>query len=161
MRARRPVWTIAIATIVAIGSARIEATQLPEPLASAVMLLGWSREDVPIIDVVRAKPSGGSPTAEAWVDFDGDGRAIPVIHVRSDTENYRAAAAMDYPALVRLAGILIHERWHIAHGRDEVGAYSAQLAIMEYLHAPAVDLMDVRRSLQHVMKATRSGKRAQ
>ena len=159
MGPRSRAWLIAAMSV--LGTAGLGATQLPEPLASAVMLLGWSGEDVPNIDVVRSKPSGGTPTVEAWVDFDGNGRAIPVIHVRSDTENYRAATAMDYPALVRLAGILVHERWHITHGRDEAGAYSAQLAIMEYLHAPAVDLTDVRRALQHVMEATRSRKQAQ
>src|SRR5262245_4898720 len=115
MQATSSVWVIA--TIVTLGTARLgAATLLPEPLASAIMLLGWSGEEVPNIDVVRTRPSDRTPTAEAWVDFGSDGRVIPVIHIRADTEIYRAATAMDYPALVRLAGILVHERWHIMHG---------------------------------------------
>jgi len=152
MGARPPVWVIV--SIAALGPTRLGAAQLPEPIATAVMLIGWSGADVPNIDVVSVKTTGRTPTAEAWVDFGSDGRVIPVIHVRPDTQIYREAAARDYPALVRLAGILVHERRHITHGLDEVGAYSAQLAIMEYLHAPAVYLTDIRRALQHVMEAT-------
>jgi hypothetical protein len=54
--------------------------------------------------------------AEAWVRFDTNGQAIPVTYVRSDTEVYRDALGKDYQALLRLAGILAHERWHYATG---------------------------------------------
>jgi hypothetical protein len=52
----------------------------------------------------------------SFIGFDPNARVGVV--VLSD------AVAHDYQALVRLAGILAHERWHLTHGHDEVGAYT-------------------------------------
>ena len=139
-----------IAILVFGGTGGAHAAQLPEPLAGAVMLLGWSGDDVPRIEVVSARPPDRTAMAEAWVRFDANGQAIPVVYVRSDTEVYRDALAKDYQALVRLAGILAHERWHLRHGPDEAGAYTVQLSTMQYLHADAVQLAQVRRALMLV-----------
>ena len=129
--------------------------QLPSPLTDAIMLLGWSGTDVPHIVVVDRKPPDATDTVEAWVRFDLEGRAMPIIYVRTDTDVYRDAARKDYQALVRLAGILAHERWHLRHGRDEVGAYTAQLSAMEYLHANSAHLAQVRRALRRVTQQTK------
>jgi len=126
--------------------------QLNEPLSRAVQLLGWSGDDVPQIHIVSEGPTDRTQTAEAWVQFDADGRAVPVIHIRADTDVYRDASTGDYQALVRLAGILTHERWHLRHGPDEAGAYGAQLSIMEYLHANGTRLAEVRRAFQQVSR---------
>ena len=115
-------------------------------------LLGWSRDDVPRIVMVDRKTPDATATVEAWVRFADDGAAMPVIYVRTDTDIYREAARTDYQALVRLAGILAHERWHIRHGRDEVGAYTVQLSIMEYLHANQTHLAEVRQALRLVRR---------
>ena len=125
---------------------------LDEPLSSAVQLLGWSGDDVPQIDVVSDRPADRTRTAEAWVQLDPDGRAVPVIHLRADTDVYRDARTGDYQALVRLAGILTHERWHLRHGPDEVGAYAAQLSTMTYLHANGTRLAEIRRAFQQVSR---------
>jgi hypothetical protein len=148
MGTRQGGWVIAILVMGLAG--RLDAAQMPEPLASAVMLLGWSGAEVPRIEVVGARPTDGTATAEAWVRFETNGQALPVIYVRSDTEVYRDALGKDYQALVRLAGVLAHERWHLGHGLDEVGAYTAQLSAMEYLHANTVRLAEVRRALRQV-----------
>ena len=153
MRARQRAWAIAI--LVFGGAGKTYAAQLPEPLASAVTLLGWSGDDVPRIEVVNARALDRTATAEAWVRFDANGAALPVVYVRSDTEVYRSALAKDYQALVRLAGVLVHERWHLRNGRDEYGAYSAQLSTMQYLHADAEQMAEVRRALMQV----RSGRK--
>jgi hypothetical protein len=116
------------------------------------MLLGWSGNDVPPIMMVSQRPSDGSATAEAWVRFDLGGHAMPVIYVRTDTDVYLEASKADYQGLVRLAGVLAHERWHLRHGRDEVGAYTAQLSVMEYLHANTMRLAEVRRALRRVQQ---------
>jgi hypothetical protein len=129
--------------------------QLPKPLTDAITLLGWSGSDVPRIVVVDRPPPDATVTVEAWVRFDTEGRAMPVIYVRTDTDLYRDAVRQDYQALVRLAGILAHERWHLRHGRDEVGAYTAQLSVMEYLHANSMHLAEVRRALRRVMQQTK------
>ena len=107
------------------------------------MLLGWFGDDVPHIELVDRRPPDANAIAEAWVRFDDDGSAVPIIYVATDSEVYRAAATKDYQALVKLAGILVHERWHLRHGQDEVGANSAQLAAMEYLHASSLHLFRV------------------
>ncbi len=117
------------------------------------MMLGWSGDDVPSIVVVDRKPPDATATVEAWVRFDDEnGRAMPVIYVRTDTDLYREAVQGRHQALVRLAGILAHERWHLRHGRDEVGAYTAQLAAMEYLHADTMHTAVVRRAMRQVEK---------
>ena|SRR5688572_9466084 len=38
-------------------------------------------------------------------------------------------------ALRKLASILVHEEWHLRHGSDEEGAYSAQLTTLTMLGA--------------------------
>ncbi len=125
---------------------------LPQPLRDAVMLLGWRGEDLPRIEAVRGRPAGGTTTAtvEGWVRYDDGHNAFPIIYVRTDTDVYRAAAGGDYQAVVRLAGILAHERWHLRNGPDEMGAYNAQLTTMEYLHANTMHLAVVRQALQRL-----------
>ena len=148
MGTRQVAWVIGM--LVMGLAAGLHTAQMPEPLASAVMLLGWSGADLPRIEIVDGRPTDGTATAEAWVRFDTHGQALPVIYLRSDTEIYRDALGKDYQALVRLAGVLAHERWHVGHGLDEVGAYTAQLSAMEYLHANTVRLAEVRRALRQV-----------
>jgi hypothetical protein len=141
------------------SQARGTKVQLPAPLTTAIMLLGWFDDAVPRIEIVGTKPPDATATVEAWVRFNADGSAMPIIYVRTDTDVYRAAAQEDYQALVRLAGILAHERWHVRHGRDEIGAYTAQLATMEYLGAHSMYLAVVRRALRMVEQAKRSDPR--
>ena len=125
---------------------------LRQPLRDAVMLLGWRNEDLPRIEAAQGTPAGGTTTmsVEGWVRYDDRGIAFPVIYVRTDTEVYRAAGGGDYQAVVRLAGILAHERWHLRNGRDEMGAYNAELTTMEYLHANTMNLAVVRQALRRL-----------
>jgi hypothetical protein len=129
---------------------------LPEPVAEAIRLLGWSADDVPRIAVVDTKPPHLADNVEAWVVFEKE-LARPLIYMRSDIDVYREAGRGDYQARVRLAGILAHERWHLRYGRDEVGAYAAQLAIMEYLHANSLSLAAVRMAFQRVVREAQRG----
>ena len=119
---------------------------LPQPLAAAVALLGWFGDDVPQFQLAAERPSDGTPNAEAWVRFKADGSAVPIIYVAIKSRVYRDALT-DYQSLVKLAGILAHERWHLRHGPDETGAYDTQLSIMTYLRASSTELAEVRRSL--------------
>src|SRR5262245_25323156 len=128
------------------------AKPLPEPIKTAITLLGWSGDDVPPIQLVEGRPPDGAATAQGWVRYNDDGSAMPVVYVRTDTEVYQDAARQNYQALVRLAGVLAHERWHLRHGPDDVGAYTAQLLTMEYLHANTMNLAEVRRALRLVIE---------
>jgi hypothetical protein len=129
---------------------RAEDKLLTGPVVEALRLLGWSGDDVPRIELVATKPPDATATADAFVRFNENGSAMPIVYVRTDTTVYREAAEQDYQALVRLAGILAHERWHVRHGQDEIGAYTAQISIMEYLHANSMHLAQIRRALRHV-----------
>ena len=124
--------------------------ELPEAVTEAIRLLGWSGDDLPRIQVVDARPRDATPNAQAWIRVDPEGRVVPIIFVLADTEVYRDAARGDYQAKVRLAGVLAHERWHLRHGPDEVGAYTVQLSTMEYLNANTMHLAQVRQALRWV-----------
>jgi hypothetical protein len=124
----------------------------------AVLLLGWPRQDVPRVELTANRPPDASPLAAAWVRF-ADTSAVPVIYVATDSHVYRDAMAGDYQALVELAGVLAHERWHIQHGVDELGAYTVQLSVMEHLHANSLHLSEVRRALHGAeQQGQRSGR---
>jgi hypothetical protein len=126
---------------------------LPAPVAEAVRLLGWRGDDVRI-EMVDGRSPDSIATAEAWVRYNGDGSAVPIIYLATDSLVYRDAAAMEYQHLVRLAGILAHERWHMRHGLDEVAAYNAQLSAMADLHANSLYLTEVRLALARVRQQT-------
>ena len=58
-----------------------------------------------------------------------------------------------------LAGVIVHEEWHLRHGGDEESAYLAQLTALTALGADSGTLSAVRRSMQFVVdreKARRS-----
>jgi len=137
---------------IASASVATAETDLPKPIRQALMLLGWSPNETPRIEVVTSRPSDASPLAAGWVRFDDGGCAIPVIYVATGGHVYRDAERGDYQAAVELAGMLAHERWHILHGRDEIGAYNAQLSIMEYLHAGSLRLTEVRKALSQAQQ---------
>jgi hypothetical protein len=126
--------------------------ELPEPVSEAIRLLRWSGDDLPRIQVVDARPRDATPNAQAWIRVDPEGRVVPIIFVLTDTEVYREAARGDYQMKVRLAGVLAHERWHLRHGPDEIGAYTVQLSTMEYLNANTMHLAQVRQALRWVQE---------
>jgi len=124
----------------------------PAPIATALVLLGWPKDEIPDIEVVATRPPDASPTAEAWVWCNEDGSAPPVIYVAADTDMYADALQENRQALVKLAGILTHERWHLRHGPDEIGAYEAQLGAMVSLTADDIQLTGIRLALRDVRR---------
>jgi hypothetical protein len=147
-KTRWPVTLLLTASLItAAPTVGTGAQELPRPIDDAVRLLGWSAADVPKIELVTNKPRDVSSIAEAWVRFTVEGCAVPIIYVWTGSEMFREAVKGDYQARVRLAGVLAHERWHVRHGRDHVGAYNAQLSVMEYLGADSLHLTAVRKAL--------------
>ena len=143
----RAISLLGAAVITAGPAVGASGPQLASPIDQAIRLLGWSRADTPQIVLVTNKPREVSAMAEAWVRFTDTGRAVPIIYVWSGNEMFRDAVSGNYQALVRLAGVLVHERWHVRHGRDHVGAYNAQLSMMQYLGANSMHMADVRKAL--------------
>ena len=83
-----------------------------------------------------------------------DGSALPTIYVAGWSQLYRAALAnvanrFGAPhEIIRLAGVLAHERAHIDRGANEEEAYVVQLLTIESLNAPSIDRANVSRALE-------------
>jgi hypothetical protein len=132
------------------GRSRAGRIVHPAPIEAALNLLRWAPEDVPAIEVIEKRPLRVDLLAEAWVFYNVDATAQPTIYVAGWSRLYRHALAdpRDRHDVIRLAGVLAHERAHIRHGRDEELAYAEQLTTLEKLQAPAVEVTNVRRALQ-------------
>jgi hypothetical protein len=135
---------------VVAGSAR----QIPQPapIEAALNLLRWPPADTPAIVVVDMRPDQVSVLAEAWTFFCAHGCPQPAIYVAAWSELYRKALAdpRDTHRIIRLAGVLAHERVHLRYGPDEELAYAEQLTTLERLQAPPIDIVNVRRALEAV-----------
>jgi len=102
-------------------------------LVCALTLLGRTADSFPPITFVKAPPLGVSSHAEAFVRTEE--RRIYVI---TSSRMFQQAQSADFrcgelQALRKLASVLVHEEWHVKHGRDEAGAYAAQLITLAYL----------------------------
>ena len=127
----------------------------PVPIQDALDLLKWSPDHVPMIEVVDVCPPGVSLIAQGWTVYDGNGKPRPTIYVAGWSALYRAILANRLDVqynLIRLAGVLAHERAHIEHGQNEEWAYLAQLTTLEHLRAHDIDIANVRRALEAVKR---------
>jgi hypothetical protein len=104
-------------------------------VACALMLLTRSAASLPPIEFVDAPPAYVSPLANAFVRV-GEARIYLVTSSdafrRAQRANYRCG---DLEAVRMLASVIVHEEWHVKHGRDEVEAYHAQLMTLRLLGA--------------------------
>jgi hypothetical protein len=123
-------------------------------LACALMLLNRSVASFPEIELVDGRPGYVSAAAEAYV-VDGVGRIYVITTATAFVDARRAVYRCgNLQALRKVASTLIHEEWHVRHGPDEAGAYTAQLSALVYLGAgPGTPLYtEVRRSMQAVLR---------
>ena len=122
----------------------------------ALSLLGRSPLQLPPIELLDVRPAAVSPTAEAFV-----GRNPDVIYLLTDSPVFRAAQraeaargrCWDRESLRKIASVIVHEEWHLAHGPDERGAYEAQLMALALLGAGPGSKQHyyVKRSMQVVL----------
>ena len=122
-------------------------------LVCALTLLGRTEQSFPPIQFVEMPPSDVSSSAEAFVRNDG-GR----IYLVTSTSAFRRAQRAQYrcndiEAIRKIASVLIHEEWHLKHGSDEAGAYTAQLSALTYVGAGPTSYLyaEVMRSRQAVL----------
>ena len=99
-------------------------------LACALAMLGRSEHRLPPINLVDMAPSGASRNVEAYVTSGSD-----AIHLLTSSPAFREVARSrdkcePREAVAKLASVLVHEEWHLRHGPDERGAYSAQLTAL-------------------------------
>jgi hypothetical protein len=131
-------------------------------LVCALSVLGRSPGSFPPIEFVHTPPVGVSAGAEAFVR-DGERR---IFLVTSTAVFRRAQKAFechgDVDAMRKLASVLVHEEWHLAHGSDETGAYLAQLTALAFMGAgqdnPIYD--DVKHSMLSVLARLKADRRA-
>jgi hypothetical protein len=123
-------------------------------ITCALALLGRSERSMPPITLVEAPPKHASVQTEAFVSLPD-----PHIYVITSSPTFRDAmqsrsVCSESAPLKKLASILIHEEWHILHGRDESGAYYAQLTTLIRLGVPPDNMVyrGVQRSMLAVLK---------
>lgn len=104
-------------------------------LVCALDLLGRSVTSLPPIAFVDIRPPDVSARAEAFVRI-GD----PTIYLLTSSAVFKEAQSSrekcgGFPALRKLASVIVHEEWHVRHGADERGAYAAQLTALASMSA--------------------------
>jgi hypothetical protein len=96
-------------------------------VACALALLGRSEESLPAIEFIEKAPPGVSSAAEGYTLL-GEQRIVLITSSRAFREAQQSPAKCDQTeALRQIAGVIVHEEWHVHHGADENGAYDAQL----------------------------------
>ena len=137
----------------------LDGLRRPAPIQAALDVLKWSPDHVPRIEVVDVRPPRVSALAEGWIVYDVDGRPQSTIYIAGWSALYTAVLAhrLDFQfGVIRLAGVLAHERAHIEHGPNEESAYLAQLTTFERLRARDIDVANVRRALEAVRRQNRA-----
>jgi hypothetical protein len=95
-------------------------------LVCVLDVLGRSAASLPPIELVASPPPGISANAEAFVQHPS-----PTIRLVTSSPAFRIATCRNRRSLVKLAGIIAHEEYHIRKGPgDEKGAYERQLMTM-------------------------------
>jgi hypothetical protein len=129
----------------------------------ALELLGRSASQAPPIRVLERPPHMVSANADAFVD-EAQGIVYLIASAPAFRQAQKAQAAAvgvggcgSRRALAVIAAIIAHEEWHLRHGRDEKGAYEAQISTLTRLglgpdtHATH----SVKRAMQTVLAAQR------
>jgi hypothetical protein len=121
----------------------------------AMGLLGWGPELFPPIELMRERPDEVSPRAEAFVRRDPD-RIVLITSGQVFQRGRRDPPCWDREAVIKLASILVHERFHLAKGADERTAYEAQLTTLtQFGRGPGTALYSsVRRAMMAVLRQT-------
>jgi hypothetical protein len=126
-----------------------------ETLESALILAGLDGTDLPIT-LARVAPASASTGVEAWTSYGADGN-VEQIFVYTGSDMFRCAR---WPfgmrqCQIRLASVLVHEAWHLEHGRDEADAYEAQIAFLMRNGAATEHVKAVRLARNRVLAAER------
>ena len=163
-RVRQGIHVSVLAALTCAGLPPAEAagpaqrTPRPRPIEAALDRLHWSAAETPTIVVVAERPERVSLLAEGWMVHNNDGTARPTIYIAGWSELYRDALANPdgLKGIIRLAGVLAHERYHIRVGPDEEMAYAEQLIVLQELHAAPLEVTNVQRALEAVRRQNRA-----
>ena len=126
----------------------------------ALSLLGRSPQTLPPIALVEVRPADVSPQAEGFVRRGSE----DTIYLITSTSAFQSAQRARYrcgnvQAVIKVASVIVHEEWHVRHGPDERGAYSAQMMALRSTLGVDPDrplFKSVRASMNAVLEAQRS-----
>jgi hypothetical protein len=123
-------------------------------LVCALDFLGRSADSLPSIELLDVRPPSASVNAEALVDPRTS--TIYILTTSDVFQTVQRARCGHRDALRKLASIIVHEEWHVRHGADEEGAYSAQLIALTMFGAADTP---VYRGVRRAMAAVRANQR--
>src|SRR5688572_8884556 len=140
---RNVAWLFFVVGTCVPSTVRAAADSIPaqerEVLDRALRLAGQpSYARLPLV-LTSELPWMVSPRAEAWTVFDEHGKGERIfVYTRSRTFQCASAPRRDQDqCLLKLASVIVHEAWHLRSGRDELGAYEAQLTFLQLIAASA------------------------
>jgi hypothetical protein len=93
------------------------------------------------------------------VTNDTEGYAVPgypVIYIAAWSDTYKAASAGNRDAVIKLAGIIAHERVHIEQGPAERPAYEAEILMLRRCGAAPAVIDGVRRAMRGPRSSAKS-----
>jgi hypothetical protein len=132
-------------------------------LEEALLLAGPAIAKLPI-ELVSVAPDGASHGVEGWTTYHGDGRGERIF-VYTGSAIFSCATRPgqnpeSHQCVVRLASVLVHEAWHFRNGRQEAGAYTAQIAFLRANHAADAQIAAVQTARDRVLAAARKAAKA-
>ncbi len=108
----------------------------------------------PTVVAATVRPDIVDANAEGWV-----APGYPVVYVATWSATYKRADNGDRFALIKLAGVIGHEAYHVAHGPAEGPAYDEQMRVLEALHAPHPDVASVKRAREVTVRNAAHGRK--
>ena len=139
------------------------ASENPAPverqtLEAALVLTGFAIAKLPI-ELASVAPDGASQGVEGWTLYRADGQGERIV-VYSESAIFRCASRPDkntesHQCLLRLASVIVHEAWHFRNGRQETGAYTAQIQFLMANHASDAHIAAVQMARDRVLAAIR------
>ena len=125
-----------------------------ETLQRVLILAGLDRANLPIT-LATVTPASASLGVEAWTSYDDECGDRIFVYTGSDMFRCASPPLAMHQCLLRLASVVVHEAWHLEHGRDEEEAYEVQIAFLLRNGAATEHVKAVRLAQKRVLAAER------
>jgi len=158
MRTLAPLLLFALAVPCSSRASDNPAPVERQTLDAALVLTGYAIAKLPI-ELASVAPNGASQGVEGWTLYRADGQGERIV-VYSESAIFRCASRPDtntesHQCLLRLASVIVHEAWHFRNGRQETGAYTAQIQFLMANHASDAHIAAVQMARDRVLAAIR------
>ena len=158
MRTLAPLLVFALAVPCSSRASDNPAPVERQTLDAALVLTGYAIAKLPI-ELASVAPNGASQGVEGWTLYRADGQGERIV-VYSESAIFRCASRPDtntesHQCLLRLASVIVHEAWHFRNGRQETGAYTAQIQFLMANHASDAHIAAVQMARDRVLAAIR------